>query len=43
LAEGYSGDKKSIIDISHYPAGTYVISFAEDGKLIENQKFIKYN
>lgn len=42
LFEGYSGDKKEIIDISQFSAGTYVISFAEDGKLIENQKFIKY-
>jgi hypothetical protein len=42
LAEGNSWDKKSMIDISHYPAGTYVISFAEDGEFIENQKFIKY-
>jgi hypothetical protein len=42
LYEGYSGDKKSMIDISRYPAGAYVISFAADGNNIETQKFIKY-
>ncbi|MDP3463181.1 MAG: hypothetical protein Q8S18_10355 [Bacteroidales bacterium] len=42
LYEGYSGDKKSMIDISLYPAGAYVISFIVDEKIIETQKFTKY-
>jgi len=42
FSEGFSGDKASIIDVSKFPAGTYVISITGDGIIIENQKFIKF-